>query len=463
MDNIFYDLVRSNEMDSFLKKLYRISVEGNIKLTSSMIYNLMKDYGLKSSDFEQPGKPKDVMPYFENWQNVFQNAQSMHVFVDQKSSGFCQFVSNDSLKKSKKFIKLYIPIDYKHLYNGVIDLFSFIDKSEISHESKVSHNTRSDNVIIRLREDDYQSAKKIINYINSNQYIKEGLNVTNPFVPTINGIGFMIESGISYNWAIANLCQAYIDEIIRSHQAPSIETFYEWFKLNPNITDEIASNFYISIDSRNRNVKRDILSNNEKISLLINSLNATYEKYGFDQTFYALKKLIESNDYTGFTNGSDPLINYRNELSKAISGAEVSEFIRTTLEIKEYNYESLDQRINVYLQLLLSNKLKQDFEKICEVTLQNHDEQQLEYAINLFLSKSNPIAFSRFPKNGNRTVNYREKMSQFSKESIISIMTVSLAVRGINYRNSSQEVLTKLYINSLPNGLYNEGYSSKSI
>ena len=109
---------------------------------------------------------------FEKWFDRFSHDDFYRAFCDPNWSYFFQFVSNN--QREDQFIKLYIPIDYEHLYEGANILFDYIKTLGAKTFSKISQNVRSDNVIVRLKKDDYYNALKIINFVNSNEYLKSG-------------------------------------------------------------------------------------------------------------------------------------------------------------------------------------------------------------------------------------------------------------------------------------------------
>ncbi len=47
-------------------------------------------------------------------------------------------------------IKLYIPLDARHIYRGVDQIFNFLSENDISHVSKVGSAIRNDDIVIRL-------------------------------------------------------------------------------------------------------------------------------------------------------------------------------------------------------------------------------------------------------------------------------------------------------------------------
>ena len=80
---------------------------------------------------------------FNNWIQIFSNGKRTECFVDKTNNYACIFVSKDNkARTSNEHIKIYIPLDADHIENGVKILFDFLEKSKISHISKVSKKIR---------------------------------------------------------------------------------------------------------------------------------------------------------------------------------------------------------------------------------------------------------------------------------------------------------------------------------
>ena len=175
--NIVYDGPRKEEMQEFLDFMYEIRKQNpNMIFTGDTVYSQLRDRGLPRSERDEFGKGLDVRRFFDRWQNDFKGRKTW-TGVTRNFWYWFQFVNGT--RDEKEFIKLYIPINMPHLYEGVKQLFDFIDREGIQHQSKVGQNMRIDNVIVRLKKGDIASANKIIDFINNNPYLRTGLNKNN--------------------------------------------------------------------------------------------------------------------------------------------------------------------------------------------------------------------------------------------------------------------------------------------
>ena len=231
LPNTSYDQSKKAEMQEFLEYMYAIKYcNPNLKFDEKIVYNQLKNRNLPDSEKNEYGEGIDVRRFFSRWEENFKN-KNVNAFCDEVNWKYWfQFVNK--LGYQDEFIKLYIPINMPHLYEGVNELFDFIANEGIIHQSKVASFTRIDNVIVRLRKGDWESAFKIIDFINNNKYLKTGLNKNNPFVPSINGIGIMEEHGNSYNTDISQFIARYIRKKHAMGEKVNIDEFREFLKSN---------------------------------------------------------------------------------------------------------------------------------------------------------------------------------------------------------------------------------------
>ena len=237
------DVPRVDDMQSFLNRIYDLALFHN-RLMGGQIYDELCKTGLKNFDVSEDGDFIDISRLFYYWQDYYLLINNSKIHVE-RFPNFWQFLTFSSPNfpfNNREYIKLYIPLDRIHLKFGVQKIFDYIISQEIMHESKVSCFVRSDNVVVRLLSDDEDAAKKIIQFVLMDSFLRGGLNKTNPFVPTVNGIGFMYESGISYNAEMAYLFYMYIKNCVSKNFVPNVSHFCEWFKRN-NQSVEVANIF----------------------------------------------------------------------------------------------------------------------------------------------------------------------------------------------------------------------------
>ena len=228
-----YDPARISEMQAFLDHISTIARDNpGIYLNSDIVYRELCKWGIKKSDIGPDYQGKNIGPLFSMWSARFRNHRNIDVFCSPSWPYFCQFV-HDLPTTSDGFIKLYVALDTEHVFEGANQIFDFIEKSGLKHQSKIGKQIRSDNVIIRLPINDVEGAKKVINYISSNPYLRQGMNRVNPFIPSINGVGYMTETGISYNSELSEQIADYLN-ILKSQGRffGSVEEFRQYVSQN---------------------------------------------------------------------------------------------------------------------------------------------------------------------------------------------------------------------------------------
>ena len=473
MNNIEFDKPRLNEMQDFLTYLYTIGIQNDMFLNKHIVYREISKYGLNKSNLASNGDLIDNENLFYEWIDRNKKHQSyskgLTVYRDPSWEYFLQFFSNDSydeLISKKEYIKLYIPIDYNYLYEGVNQLFDYITDSKINHISKVSKKVRNDNVIVRLDKNDSESASKIIDYISNdyisnnnfikndsksankiidyisndyisnNNFIKSGLNKVNPFVPTINGIGFMYETGISYNMEMSELISSYINRNIKAKTEPNLQGFYDFFKVN-NKKNDVKNTFETALGI---NVKKE--ERFDKKAIFFAALRATYLKYGIEQTITALNEAIQNNNFSYFTNRQ-----YRQILQNNLAKEEILDYIRPYLNSNNITSDSLYE----LCYRIFANDLNYQFDEACLITLSNYGVDHLYTAINKIIYENNPGYFSRFSNNKNDQTNYRNIIISLGPQGVLNMIKTSIKLSQIDINNMDTTELIKTYCSNLNN------------
>ncbi len=450
MNSIQYDSPRIKEMDDFLKYLYTIGIQNpGFSFNKDIIYRLLCKYSLCGDDITDDGElksNKELFPKWIEWNNEegnYQQGQRVEHYLSMRH--FLQFYSKygqDEIDNGKYYIKLYIPMKYDNLFLNVKELFNFITEEKIVHASKVADVIRADNVIVRLLPDDYISAKKIIDFVNIHFGKTDSLNKPNPFIRTTNGVGIMIESGISYNAEISELLANYINLCISSNKMPTINDFYEWFKIN-NHSNEVGSVFSDAMGSSTELIdwrkSEDIITteSTDKEMIFNNCLMATYEKYGIKQVIHALTHLIFLGNYDYFTNGND---GYRKKMKLRVTKEDAIKYIKKTLNSS--SIEISDAIIKLYCYKIFSRNLLRILIKSSIVTLTKYDEEQLKYALKYVIKHNDYSGFSRHSTNPEDKTNYREILSQYKSENILDIMTLSVGLSlDDDYQNNLEQII----------------------
>lgn len=216
---------KQRKIDEFLKFFRDIAIQNpGHQFVQEEIYYHLTSLGVPSNE-----NYMSINNLFDNWMQHFESNPNSRVFVDPKWNYFCQFVSADrKARDSKDHLKVYIPLDSTHIEKGAKEIFEFLSRNGISHGSKIGSHVRFDDIVIRLINPN--DVSKLISFINSNQYIQEGLIPANPFAFSINGIAMAVDGSLSYNSTVASMILFYINEKRRTNslETVNVNDFYSF-------------------------------------------------------------------------------------------------------------------------------------------------------------------------------------------------------------------------------------------
>ena len=186
---------------SFLDMIKEFSISNpNKQIDEHFIYSMLMGVNISP----------EQLPYY-NIENKFKNWESRYMFNDEihtfkaKGRPFLWF-ANGEINGNE--IKLYIPIDYNHIEEGANQLFDFMAANNIEHQSKIASIIRNDNLVVRVNTK--EDAQKIVNFVNSNPYIQEGMIKVNPFLPNYNGIGITMDNSESFNMVLCRIINSFL-------------------------------------------------------------------------------------------------------------------------------------------------------------------------------------------------------------------------------------------------------------
>lgn len=219
---------RIQDMDTILKDLYFTVKEQNIILNEKLVYNYLIKRDVSSQElginvngvtFDEYGnyEQKEILStdFFSRWIKRFASKDNIRVFCNPGWRYFCQFENGDfsHISQTRDFncVKMYIPLDYAHLYEGANRIFDFLARENICHRSKISSKFRFDNIVVRLPN--LEDAKKLQNFIDNDAYIQKGLMKGNVFSFQNNGISYAMDGMLSYNCYLSSLISEYINEM----------------------------------------------------------------------------------------------------------------------------------------------------------------------------------------------------------------------------------------------------------
>ena len=453
---LFYDYAKRKEMYDVLRNIYQISIQNpKVNVNNSMVYNYLHYELLPNEEKDGRGYGKSNRQFFEKWSRDFAYKRCINAFCDVNSNPFW-FQFTNSLPYQDKYIKIYVPLKATHLYKGVLELFSFLEEQNIVHSSQVAQESRLDNVVIRLREDDTEALSKIIDYINSNKYIKSGLNNPMPFIPTIRGIGVINEHGNSYIADLSVFISNYIEQCINYGLKTSCADFEKYIKTYCIDKDLIESfenafkdkNEYKTREKRTTNLE---LSLEQKTYLLMDAMKATYMKYGLRQVNNAVLDAVLQNSFSKFTNGDH--LQIREKLEKNITSEDIKQIIKYTLSsFSISSLESMTSKVDTFCTLLFNNKLVLSLDEACLATTEKYGEKYLVNAINKYINYNDPTGFTRYV--GNSEINLRENVMRIDNKSILELIKYSLRLKGYDISDENDKDIPNIYARAISNARY---------
>ena len=197
-------MTKTEKMDEFLKYYAKVFKQNpSLQINKDIIYAGLMNYGLDEHEQNQ-----SIRPLFDKWIKRYDN-KKLDVFHSTRQNRFLQF-HNDGYSKSD-YVKIYLSFGADDIEECVNIIFDYIDKNNFKTLSKVADITRSDSVVLRICE--IEDAKKIINFINNNQYLKSKAKEVNPFTIQNGIVGMANDRKLSYNETVAYLIQDYYKSI----------------------------------------------------------------------------------------------------------------------------------------------------------------------------------------------------------------------------------------------------------
>lgn len=360
---------RLQEMDNFLK-VYATYMEQNpnFKPNYETIYDSLAIYGIKNKDINS-----SLFNIFDSWKNRYNDSKykNLRVYWIERQKKFLHFV-NYKGNYSRAF-KLFVSFPKDKIFDGTNYIFDFINNKNIESYSKVTDSVRSDDVIIRITNK--KDLDKIFKFINSNSFIVNNCQKTNPFIMRNGVVGFAYDDTESYNYCLAKILSIYFNNIkdtnnFENCNLNNFQLFVDDFYKKTFITKENLNNFNLDIiynyngygdDSEkllvfkqiiellkfavrgdfdfknycsfidncrnNRNnelikksfrnqLNKDSININEIKDLFLESCLYTCNKYGKDHLISALK-MANGGSFSKFSNDNNYRIRMNNDIPKS--------------------------------------------------------------------------------------------------------------------------------------------------
>lgn len=401
--------------------------------------------------------------YFDNWIYKYRNNNGIDVNFHGKGNYFLWFI-NGQIKGNE--IKLYIPMDHAHIKEGANQLFDFISSTNIEHQSKIASVIRNDNVVLRVNS--LEDAKTIIDFVNSNQYIKEGMIKVNPFLPNYNGVGMAMDNAYSFNSTISKIISEFITHLRNTNNLNlvTVENLNNFIIQQSNlITDPDLKDIYSLLEkTTSKNFQFDDFLNhaNNKLAdkYTLDRKRITNPKFYFEQAIIetskknynfdvsnSIKKYL-NGDPTGFTRDNKA----RAGLAKYVHPGDIISIMRQKLNENNIPIPQNDEElITQYLNILLP---KVDLFEIIQTayinTLNQYNDFQANEALKKLILHDNIQCFTN--KFNDRTLLKRYVLGKDVKRIIFEKINLdNLDVQNIN------EIINR-FKNSINNSIHEKKY-----
>ena len=287
---------------------------------------------------------------FNYWIDYYREKDNINCFCD--NNFFLEF-RNGRWESNDNKIKLYIPLKYHDIKEGLIKILDYLSQNNISYIAKITKYMRTDNIIICL--DNIRDVKSLIEYID-NSIVHEMLLELNPFIFNYHGIGLVMDNNLSYNDEVAKVIYNYIlsRKIFRQADKPNYREFYNFVyncykDSKDNNLKMIYDFFYASLDK-----DYDILDFYDKVSLyqgnptlLFESLLATRNKYRKNEQAVNSLLLLLKGNYSGITRKN----NYRKRLYNYMDSEMIKRTICSMVN-RDKDSEITDEVLSLFLKEL---------------------------------------------------------------------------------------------------------------
>ena len=363
----------------------------NQEALSSDIYHNLVRLGVKRNDKKEDFKEKG---YFNNWVNNFYRRPT-DVFVSESWNYFCQFLNTKNEEYiGKEHIKLYIPQDADHIEKSAELIFDHLEKRDAFHASKIGKKARFDDIVIRL--ENAQDAEDLVEFVNKNEYISEGLIAANPFAFNYKGIAHACDRDLSYNCTIADMLTSYLidrkeknvldkaslNDFVKYTKSYYVEHFIEKKKLG-----EVIGDFRLIKSSDNSYDTNKLLVNTKNIiELYLKGLNPNFTINDYYQEYY---------NRCDYENIKKEALEFQNARAKE------SEFVFDVSPVDNFLFEAVRISINRFKELE-DDEIKSD--SYYEKRALSNINEYLKSNNNLYLTRSENL------RDDAKNSNFRDDM-----------------------------------------------------
>ena len=333
-------MIKTKEMDKFIKECMKLYLQNpNINITSDTFYRSLETYGFTRNEFEN-GYIRDIFPSLENY---FSNS-NLHVYVDQRQSGFLQLTSHTGGTKS---VKMYLSFPKEYMEQATKKIFKFVADNNMSCGSKIAQNIRSDSIVIRLHNPN--DAKMIMDFINHDRELNKYHKSTNPFSLKEGIVGVGYDDMLSYNSVLSELLASYFNTLKTNDNLKKanlkgfssyVDEFYnKTFITKENLVEFTYTDMYRKFLYRLSNPGR-LLNNFEQIIRVIKNVTSN-----------DMDKNMFFNMYERFNNDQPNIDYFNQEYDKQLYNIQINvlnSYIH--LAITKYGLDKVHLYLDSYIQ-----------------------------------------------------------------------------------------------------------------
>lgn len=200
---------RQQRMDEFLQFLANVLIDNpDFDMNYNAVYANFVRIGCDYNEIKQP-----ISGNFDYWINRFETIPNIDVFHTENFKYFCQF-TNGNIVNERTHIKMYVPLKREYITEGANILFEFLARNNIQHHSKIGSEIRNDSIVLRMTS--ISDANIVAEFVNSHEYIKEGLIKANPFMLTDGNISYATDANLSYSNEFSKYISSYLKSLNKS-------------------------------------------------------------------------------------------------------------------------------------------------------------------------------------------------------------------------------------------------------
>lgn len=353
-----------HRMQEFLDMMREFAISNpNRVITSDFVYSNLIRFGINST--QSPSE--SIKENFDYWKTRYRFNKNINVFETDILKNFC-FFANGEIKGNE--VKLYIPLDKNHIKNGANQLFDFIASTGIEHQSKIATIIRNDNVVVRVNS--LEDAQTIIQYVNSNAYIREGMLNVNPFLPNCNGVGITMDNNFSFNSELSKIISNFI-ELLKNNNRLDLFTVEE---LNKYITNSISSIYNLDLKDIYSLLSKTTSRNFKLQDFYNHANNKLIDKYDdrerIVEPIYYLQNAIKVTEKYYPGNSKTAILQYLNSVSNYFTNKEKA-------RVGLLKYVKPSDVIPLMRKVLQERNM----------AIPHSDEQLVEQFLNIVLNKQN--------------------------------------------------------------------------